>query len=370
MTRIHIQNSLQKVPAEAWDALVGDGSPFLEHSFLAGLEAFGCASPEAGWTPRPILVYDEEELVAAAPAWVKTHSMGEFVYDHSWADAANRAGFQYYPKLVVAVPFSPVTGNRLLVAPGQDVLVRRQPLLAGLDKASTDYHGVHLLFNPEEEAGFAKEHGHFSRLQFQFHWENKDYDSFDDWMAKAFKSKRRNKIRRERKSVAQAVSIEVVEAPGADLVDRLYDLYSVHCERFGPWGRAYLSRDFFQFMAEHWGHRLHAVVARKNGKIVAGAFNIRKGERLYGRYWGCSEDVDFLHFEICYYRPIAWAIDNGVRVFEPGHGGGHKYRRGFEPTLTYSSHRFRDPRLHGGLEDFALREAEQVRAQVIHLCRD
>ncbi len=369
MTRIHIESSLQDVPPEEWDALVGEGSPFLEHRFLAGLESFDCASPQAGWTPRPVLVYDQDALVAAAPAWVKTHSMGEFVYDHAWADAANRAGFRYYPKLVVAVPFSPVTGSRLLVAPGQDVRVRRQQLLAGLDQASSDCHGVHLLFNPEEEANFAQGHGYFSRLQYQFHWENHAYTSFEDWISKAFKSKRRNKIRRERRAVAEAVDIEVVEGPDSDLVDQLYDLYAGHCERFGPWGRAYLSRDFFQYMAESWGHRLHAVVARKGGRVVAGAFNIRKGGRLYGRYWGCAEEINFLHFEVCYYRPIAWAIANGVRIFEPGHGGGHKYRRGFEPTLTFSGHRLHDPRLHAGLEDFSLREALQVRAQVAHLER-
>ena len=364
MARIEVVGSYGEVGASEWDALVRDGSPFLEHAFLEGLERYGCATPETGWAARPVLVRsDDGELVAAAPGWVKGHSMGEFVYDHSWAHAAERAGIGYYPKLVAAVPFTPVTGNRLLVASGQDTDLRRRQLLYGLVEASRDCHGVHLLFNTDDECQVAHELGMFRREQFQFHWTNQGYATFEDWLLDGFTSKQRNKLRRERKEIARAVDIEVVTNPDAEMVDALYEFYTSTCRQFGPWGRVYLTRDFFHHLREVWGHRLHAVVARMDGVPVGGTFNVRKGDRLYGRYWGCTRGIRFLHFEVCYYAPVAWCIEQGVSVFEPGHGGGHKYRRGFLPVITHSNHRLGDPRLHAALKDHCHREAAHVRAE-------
>jgi hypothetical protein len=216
------------------------------------------------------------------------------------------------------------------------------------------------LFNPAAEASWLDKRGLFSRLQFQFHWHNQSYDNFEHWLAAAFNSKTRNKIRRERKAVAAEVQLEVIERPSTDVIEALHRFYSHTCSQFGPWGRVYLNVDFFHHLVETWGDRLHAVVARRGQEIVGGAFNVRKGDRLYGRYWGCSEQVRFLHFEVCYYQPVQWCIEHGLQVFEPGHGGGHKYRRGFEPVLTYSSHLMSNARLHEGLRAHATQEAEHV----------
>lgn len=352
------------VDADAWDALVGDdGSPFLEHTFLGSLQDLGCAVPNTGWEARPVVVHDDDgRLVGAAPAWVKTHSMGEFVYDHGWADAAHRAGLDYYPKLVVGIPFTPATGSRLLVHPDAEAEPVRMALLEGLEEASHDCHGLHVLFNPEEEARWLLERGAFPRLQFQFHWTNEGYASFDDWLAR-FPSKKRNKIRRERKDL-RGLRVEAEVSPSMERLDAMHTFYRHHCRQFGPWGRVYLSREVFRFLGEHWSDRLHLVTAWDGDRIVAGAFNVVKGERLYGRYWGAVEDVRFLHFEVCYYQAVEECIRRGIRVFEPGHGGGHKYRRGFEPTVTWSSHWLADPRLHRGLAQYAQEEAQHVLKQV------
>ncbi|MFT4628747.1 MAG: putative N-acyltransferase [Myxococcota bacterium] len=363
--RVKVLDSYGEVDPAAWDALVGDGSPFLEHTYLWGLEEEGCATPEAGWTPRPIVVYDGDRLVAAAPGWVKTHSRGEFVYDHGWADAARRAGIGYYPKLVIGVPFTPVTGQRFLVHPELPRERWLPPLLAGVEAATRGTHGLHVLFNTEAESRWLDQQGAFERLQFQFHWFNEGYANFEEFLLR-FKSKSRNKIRRERRDAAR-LQITSTTAPSADALGQLHAFYSNTCEQFGPWGRVYLSEAFFQRLGERWGHRLHTVVARDGERLVGGAFNVVKGGRLYGRYWGCAEDVPFLHFEVCYYQAIDYAIANGLQVFEPGHGGGHKYRRGFVPTLTYSSHAFVDRRLHDGLKTFSMQEAVAVRDRAVEL---
>ena len=366
MPTVQVLDSYLGIDPAAWDAVVGDGSPFLEHTFLAGLERLGCATPETGWTPRPILVRDDgDRLIGAAPGWVKTHSMGEFVYDHGWAHAAQGANLPYYPKLVVGVPFSPVTGQRLLVAPDADTDAVRAGLLAGMQAAVEGCHGLHVLFNTASEAQWLAERGAFSRLQYQFHWTNHDYASFDDFLAR-FTSKKRNKIRRERKEL-HGLRLEATSNPGAERLDAMHGFYVQHCRNFGPWGRVYLSRDFFQYLGEVWGDRLHVVLAYDGDEPVAGTFNVLKGDRLYGRHWGAREDVKFLHFEVCYYQAIDECIRRGLRVFEPGHGGGHKYRRGFEPTITYSSHWLAHGALHHALAEHAKAEGERVHEQVAEL---
>jgi uncharacterized protein len=357
--------SFAEIDADAWDALVGDGSPFLEHRFLSTLQELRSAVPATGWTARIVLVHDDGRLVGAAPAWVKTHSMGEFVYDHAWADATRRAGSRYYPKLVVGVPFTPVTGTRLLVAPGADREAVRAALLEGIDAAAADCHGTHVLFDTEEEARWLEDQGSFSRIQYQFHWTNDGYRTFEDWLS-TFPSDKRNKIRRERKEV-RGLTIEAHTNPSREVLDALHAFHSSTAEQFGPWGHVYLSRDVFRRLGEAWGHRLHAVVARDGNQLVAGAFNVLKGDRLYGRYWGAAETVPFLHFEICYYRAIEDAIERGLKVFEPGHGGGHKYRRGFAPTITWSNHKLVEPRIHGALMRYCAEESAAVREEVAEL---
>jgi predicted N-acyltransferase len=356
---VRLLDSYLGIDGAAWDALVGDGSPFLEHTFLAGLEALGCAVPETGWTPRPVLVHDDDgRLIGAAPAWVKTHSMGEFVYDHAWAQAAHANGYRYYPKLVVGVPFSPVTGQRLLMAPGCDAGAVRSALWAGLRAAAEDCEGVHVLFDTEDEATWLAERGVFQRLQFQYHWHNRGYGCFEDFVS-TFPSKKRNKIRRERKEL-RGLRITAGTRPTSAQLDAMHGFYVGHTEQFGPWGRAYLTRDFFQHLGAVWGERLHLVLAHDGERPVAGTFNVIKGDRLYGRHWGAEENVKFLHFEVCYYQAIDECIRRGVQVFEPGHGGEHKGRRGFDPTLTRSSHWLAEPRLHAAFRDHATREAAAI----------
>jgi predicted N-acyltransferase len=286
--------------------------------------------------------------------------MGEFVYDHGWADAARRAGLRYYPKLVVAVPFTPVVGPRLLVA-GEDP-VARDALFEGIGRAAEDCHGLHVLFDTEAEAAWLAERDAFLRLQYQFHWHNEGYRSFEDWLS-TLPSHKRNKIRRERKALA-GLRIESGTVPTSDVLEALHRFYANTARQFGPWGHVYLSREFYRHLGEVWGGRLHTVTAWDGDHIVGGAFNVVKYGRLYGRTWGCDEQVRFLHFEVCYYRAIEDCIANGWSAFEPGHGGGHKYRRGFRPVLTRSNHHLRDPRLHEALRRYTAEEAAAVVEQV------
>lgn len=363
MLQITVSDSYTNVDAADWDALVGDANPFIEHAYLVTLETTGCATAETGWLPRPVLVRDaEHRLVGAAPGWLTNHSRGEFVYDHGWADAAHRAGIPYYPKLVVGVPFTPVTGPRLLCHPSADASLVHTALLKGLRAAQADAHGLHVLFNPKEEAAALVEAGLFSRVQFQFHWHNQGFSTFDDWLS-TLPGKRRNKIRRERKEVAH-LRIEAVTQPSHDLLRAMHKLHSRTCAQFGPWGQVYLSEATFCRLADIWPDRLQLVCAWDGDRLVAGALNVRKGDALFGRYWGSAQDVRFLHFEVCYYKPVELAIANGWQRFEPGHGGEHKYIRGFSATPTMSSHAFTDPRLHAAFESFAVEEAKAVEEHI------
>lgn len=346
--------------ATAWDALVGDGSPFLEHAFLWALESTGCAVPDTGWDPRPILVHDDAgKLVAGAPAWLKAHSMGEFVYDHGWAAAAERAGIPYYPKLVVGVPFSPVGGERFLGDPAY-----RELLLAAIREAARPAKGIHVLFDTPGEAAWLASKGLFPRVQFQYWWRNEGYTSHEDFLGR-FPSKERNKLRRERKECAR-FRIDAFTGPDLAVIDAMYGFYADTTARH-MWGHAYLSQAFFRKLADTWGHRLQCVVVRDGDAIVAGALNVVKGGRLYGRYWGCKESLPFLHFEVCYHQGIEWCIRHDLAVFEPGHGGEHKYKRGFLPEITWSSHALAHAGLHKGLMDWTAREGAAVRAEVERL---
>jgi predicted N-acyltransferase len=360
--RARVLDSYTAVDAAAWDRLVGDGSPFLEHQFLSLLELTGCASPATGWTPRPVVVEsDSGALLAAAPGWVKTHSMGEFVYDHAWAHAAHSAGIQYYPKLIVGVPFAPVTGPRLL---GDRSPAVREALWRGLRDAAAGTHGLHVLFNEAAEANELAARGAFTRVQFQYWWKNDGYRTYDDYLSR-FSSDRRNKLRRERR-LEPGLSVEDGLHPDRATIDALYDFYSDTTDKYF-YGNRYLSLEFFRALADRWGHRLHAVIARDRGAPIAGALNVQKGRRLYGRYWGALAQVKYLHFEVCYHRGIEHAIRQQLDVFEPGHGGEHKYIRGFLPEITWSSHQLADGRLHHALADFSRREAIAVRAEVAAL---
>lgn len=355
--RVTVAGRWSDVP-DAWDRLVGDDeNPFLELAFLRALEASGCTGGDSGWEPRPVLVWDGDRLVAGAPAWFKHHSMGEFVYDHAWADLAARHRIPYYPKLLVGAPFSPVSGRRLLVAPDAPAGAV-DALLQGLQDAARGAFGLHVVFNTDVEAALLAERGAFPRIQFQYWWKNEGYGSFDDFLD-GFTAKARKNIRQERKKLG-GLRIERVSSPSPEVLDHLFRFYLSTNEKY-PWGNPYLNRDAFQRLGATWGHRLLAVLAWDGDRCVAGALDVVKGRRLYGRYWGADVEVPFLHFELCYYQGIDYAVANGLDVFEPGHGGEHKYRRGFLPEITWSNHRLAHPGLHDALARHTAQEADRVR---------
>ncbi|MFI5317602.1 MAG: GNAT family N-acetyltransferase, partial [Myxococcota bacterium] len=324
---------VRDVPAAEWNALVADESPFLEWEWLASLEEAGCVGGSTGWSPRPIAVRDGGRLVAAVPLYVKTHSEGEFVFDWGWADAAERAGIPYYPKLLVGVPFTPVTGARLLVAAGEprgEWLARLGGALVELCRGS-GLSGVHVNFCRADEVAALREIGFELRVGVQYHWKNAGYACFDDWLAR-FRSKRRNQIRRERREVAESgVRVETLEGDSIpdDLFEPMFSFY-LATVRGRAWGRQYLNRKFFALLRERFRARLSFVVASAGGQPIAGTFNVAKGDALYGRYWGATRDVRNLHFEVCYYAAVEHCIARGLARFEPGAGGDYKQARGFD----------------------------------------
>lgn len=355
---LRVSPGVAALPAGAWDALVGEGSPFLEHTFLATLEDAGCVGPGTGWEPCPVTAWRGDRLVGAAPAYRKAHSYGEFVYDWQWASFARQNGIAYYPKIVVAVPFSPVSGQRLLVAPGEDTAGIQAALLAALRHLAQPGGGLHILFPDDSEQPALTAAGGMIRLQWQYHWENNGFRSFEDFLA-SLPTKRRTAIRKERKQVAH-VRIEAGLNPDPALGAWMWRLYQDTHQRHTR-GEGYLNEAFFELLFQRWGHRLHTVVAYDGPERIAGTLNVLKGSRLYGRHWGALREVPFLHFEVAIYAAVEWCIQNGVRVFEPGHGGEHKRTRGFAPRLTTSAHWVSHPGLDAALRDFCRREAASVR---------
>ena len=365
--RVEIRRSLAEVPAAAWDAVVGEGCPFFEHAFLWGLERTGCTGEGPGWGARHVLVWRGADLVGALALYKKTDSYGEFIFDWAWADAAQRAGLPYYPKMVCAAPFSPVNGPRFLVARGEGDEVR-EALLQGAREAAVaePATGLHFLYITPDEARFLEDAGLAIRHTHQFQWTNQGYAHFDDFLQR-FRSKRRNQIRRERRAVLDAgVRIRVVEGEdiGPAEMEHAWRFYLATVEKF-LWGRQYLNRAFFAHLQAHFRARLMLVLAEQDGQVVAGALNVRKGPVLYGRYWGCESEVRHLHFEVCSYAGIEAAIERGVQRFEPGAGGGsHKWGRGFLPTLTLSAHEIFVPPLDDAVRRFLAEERRAVQAEL------
>jgi uncharacterized protein len=365
---LRVLDRVREIPEAAWNALVGpDDSPFVEHTWLDCLEEAGCASPAAGWLPAHAALYEDGELVALAPMYMKTSSEGEFVFDWSWADLAQRIGTGYYPKLVTAVPFTPATGARVLTRPGDDRARWVATMARALMQAAPEIgaHSVHALFPTETEVASWVEAGYLLRYGIQYHFKNKGYATFEDFL-KTLPSKKRTQLRREAKQ--PAMDGVVIERLAPDdytpaVTRRMFELYLATVDKF-TWGRRYLNLKFFELLVERFRHRLAWVVARKDGDIIAGAFNVERGKRLYGRYWGATVDLPFLHFNVCYYHGIEECIARGLEVFEPGAGGEHKRARGFDPTITYSAHWVKDPRMRGILRDFVLRERAAIEAHV------
>src|SRR5262247_1153442 len=348
MPTVELLEGVTRVPPAAWNALVGDESPFLEWEWLASLEDAGAVGEGAGWTPRPLVAREGERLLAACPVYVKAHSEGEFVFDFAWADAALRAGIAYYPKLLVGVPFTPVTGARFLIVPGEDRAAWIQRLAGALRElcAADGLSGVHVNFCRDDELATLVGCGFLPRIGIQYHWHNAGYARFDDYLL-ALRSKRRNQVRRERSFVRdQGIGVEAVA--GAEIPDDLFaPMYRCYRSNVDAhfYGRRYLNARFFELLRERFRERLVFFVARRGEEILGGTTNVRKGDALYGRYWGALAPVRHLHFDVCYYAAIEWCIEAGIQRFEPGAGGEQKLLRGFDPEPTRSLHFLAEPRL-------------------------
>jgi len=355
------------VPRETWDAMVGEeSSPFVEHTWLELLEEHGCVGGETGWAPAHLTLWQGGRLVAAAPSYVKGNSEGEFVFDWSWAEAAHRMGTRYYPKVVVAVPFTPATGDRVLVAPGEERGGARLLVAEAARQwcARVGASGVHALFPREEEDEAWTAAGYLRRDGVQYHWHRDGAATFEESLAR-FDSKGRNQIRRELRRVReQGVTVETLPPEGhtPEIARAMYAFYESTVERHGPWGRFYLNEAFFLALVERFRHRLAWVVARDAaGRLVGGAFNVFKGGRMYGRYWGARAEVPYLHFVVCYYEGARACVERGIDVFEGGAGRDeHKRSRGFRPSLTRSYHWLADARLRRALGPWLADERARV----------
>ena len=370
---IELLDGVSRVPRDDWNALVREESPFLEWEWLASLEEAGCVDASRGWQPKPLVLREGGRLLAACPVYVKGHSEGEFVFDWGWADAAQRAGIDYYPKLLVGVPFTPVAGARFLTAAGADRAACVAALGAALRQVceAGQLSGVHVNFCRDDEVEALRERGYLLRVGVQYHWRNDGYRSFDDYLGR-LRSKRRNQVRRERRSVAEAgVTTEVLrgDAIPDDLFEPMFACYRTTVDQHF-YGRRYLNRRFFELLRERFKHRLCFVVARRGGEIVAGTTNVVKGDGLYGRYWGSLDFVRNLHFEVSYYAAIEHCIERGIARFEPGAGGDYKFLRGFDARPTFSLHALRDPRLAAAVERFLESERAQADEVLAHLERE
>ncbi|GAA3900185.1 GNAT family N-acetyltransferase [Sphingomonas limnosediminicola] len=359
-----IASGVSGLNAAAWDRL-GDGDPFLNHAFLSALEDSGSVGAGTGWTPAPILIEDEaSRLVAAAPGYLKSHSQGEYVFDHGWADAWQRAGGEYYPKLQVAVPFTPVPGPRLL---GE----RPQQLLAAIEAVTTQngISSAHITFINDAGLEECRRRDWLERHGVQYHWFNRDYGSFEDFLV-ALTSRRRKTIRKERAAAREGLTFRALrgeEIQTADW-DAMWAFYQDTGSR--KWGRPYLTREFFDLVSERMGDRALLFLADRDERPIAGALNFIGPKALYGRYWGTVDEVPFLHFELSYYQAIEWAIDHGLATVQAGAQGEHKITRGYEPVVTRSAHFIPNRSFRDAVSDFLEAEREGVAAEVEWLRQD
>jgi len=351
------------IDAAAWDALAPAGNPFVRHGYLEALEASGSAAPDTGWAAVPLVMGEPSAPEGIVPAYVKSHSQGEYVFDHGWAHAYENAGGRYYPKLQVAVPFTPVTGPRLLAR--DDDAKRR--LIRGLSASvePLDVSSVHVTFCTAEEAAMFTAEGWAVRYGLQYHWTDRGFGDFDGFLG-ALKSSKRKAVRKERRKV-QDSHLEIRVRRGGEItpeeMDAFYPFYRATIDK-RIWGNAYLRRDFFRLLAERLGEALVLTLAYDGERCVAGAMHLVGGDTLYGRLWGALEDYKFLHFELCYYQAIELALAWGLRHVEAGAQGEHKLQRGYAPTLTYSAHFIRDPALRTPVEQFLARERRQVEQEL------
>ncbi len=359
--------SVDQIDAADWDACANPlpGAayhPFLSHAFFAALERSKSAGPRTGWGPRHLIARRGETIVGIVPCYLKSHSQGEYVFDRGWADAYERAGGSYYPKLQVSVPFTPATGPRLLARGGEDATAMRSALARGLIGlcSATQASSVHVTFAPDDEWALLAEQGFLQRTDQQFHWHNEGYATFEDFLA-TLASRHRKAIRRERRD-AVANGITIHRLTGADLTEDAWDAFFEFYMETGSrkWGRPYLTRAFYSLIGETMRNDILLVMAKREGRWIAGAINFIGSQALFGRHWGAIEHHPFLHFEVCYYQAIEFAIQRGLKTVEAGAQGEHKIARGYLPQTTYSAHYIADPALRRAVRDYLVRERAYV----------
>jgi predicted N-acyltransferase len=384
-------SSIAQIPAADWDACANPGAapgaangrdtpaspgragnsciiptprynPFVSHAFFSALEASGSATARTGWGTRHLLARLDGAIAGVVPCYLKSHSQGEYVFDRGWADAYQRAGGRYYPKLQVSVPFTPATGPRLLIRDGVDQEHIRTALASGLVALcdATDASSVHVTFAPEAEAKFLASCGFLQRNDQQFHWRNQGYGSFEDFLA-TLNSRHRKAIRRERRdALAEGITIHALN--GSDITEDAWDAFFAFYMETGSrkWGRPYLTRSFYSLVGQSMSKDVALIMAKRNGRWIAGAINFIGSDTLFGRHWGAIEHHPFLHFEVCYYQAIDFAIRHGLKTVEAGAQGEHKLARGYLPQTTYSAHYIADPDLRRAISDYLRRERAYV----------
>lgn len=369
-----IAGPASEIGAAAWNACanpegLADPHPFTRYEFFAACEESGSATPRTGWKPAHLVVERHGGIVALLPTYLKNHSQGEYVFDSAWADALERSGGDYYPKLQASVPFTPVTGNRLLVAAGTDLAAGREALLATGATAVQQLKAssLHITFLTEDEWKAAGDCGYLLRTDQQFHWVNHGYQNFEQFLAELSSSKRKN-LRKERAAVRDA-GVDFEWLTGSDLKERHWDtFFEFYMDTGGrKWGRPYLTRDFFSRIGAGMAEQVVLIFARRAGRTIAGALNFAGGGTLFGRNWGCTEFVPFLHFETCYYQAIDFAIARGLAKVEAGAQGAHKLLRGYMPTPTYSAHYIAHEGLRRAVNDYLRREREAVAEHIVEL---
>lgn len=357
--------SLQQIPASAWNALCPSDYPFIRHEFLAALEASECVSAAKGWQPQHLIVEEEGQLIAALPLYLKSHSYGEYVFDWAWADAYKRNGLAYYPKLISAIPFTPCTGPRLLLADNNRRSTLIELIVPAIKTRARELHASswHCLFPSESLSAELILGGSAQRIGCQFHWFNRNYQHWSDFVA-AMNSRKRKNINKERRSV-ELQGIRFLVKEGGDITAEdwalFYQLYcNTYLKRSGHSG--YLNQPFFRLLGEHASQSLVMIMAQHCTQPIAAALYFKDASTLYGRYWGCLEEYDFLHFETCYYQGIDYAIAQGLQRFDGGAQGEHKIQRGFEPIITYSNHWLARDDFQQAIDDFTAREAPAILA--------
>ncbi|MFC5990356.1 GNAT family N-acetyltransferase [Limoniibacter endophyticus] len=367
---LSLRDSLRDIGEVAWSRLTGAAgedatyNPFLSYGYLSALEESGCVGESSGWVPKHFVVQDEETgtLLGAAPAYLKSNSQGEYVFDHGWADAFERAGGRYYPKLQVSVPFTPATGPRLLATRDTDPDTIRRALAAGLKSVAVRnaLSSVHVTFAQERDIDALANEDYLLRTDQQFHFVNPGYASYEDFLGQ-LRSSKRKALKRERRDALEN-GIEIDWLTGRDLTEEIWDQFFVFYMDTGrrKWGRPYLNRTFFSLIGERMANDILLVMARRNGRYIAGAINFIGSDRLFGRHWGCVEDQPFLHFEVCYHQAIDFAIERKLAVVEAGAQGEHKLARGYIPVTTHSAHFVAHPGLRRAIADYLAHERRDV----------